>query len=565
MGRGGARYLSYTALVLLSTVVESDAISDLWAVSIWNSPAPSPQDGPPFSAHASRNRELLPYQIVGIVGSYVGSILILGILLLTVGRRLRRRAQEMAARPTEMVKPTSRAFDPSPISPMSNRSWYSPRRLKSKKSTTSSIRSGVSNQLSPGMDSVVSFDDGIVEADRQKRQDEMERLYAAVMAQDERKSQQAEAMSGSIAPGTAPPEYSRQRPPKLITDAPSLRHLQAPYHGQLSPRSPTTPKSPVRAIYPPGSSIPPMPMSPTSPIRVEYPITPMTPTFMAQAQSGELRPNREGRASSFGSSRTVGSTGGSNATSTGGKKLRKSLRHLKISAPLQRDDNSDGARTPLSPRFYTDPGIPPEPPTAGTIRTFDSQYPPTTPGTAKSWRYGEERDTDDEQMDEVRDLPQAHPNRVGAYTYDNAAQAVTNAVSKRPDPTGTTPQNKQPMAASVNNTLPFRQLQQQSSQQQGLGAYPLSPGSWNRGNAISAGPVKTTFLNTQRDRFGGPRTGLATPYSPYMPFTPLTPVTPHLQSRAERKQRQREERAVHGAITEEDQVADEKELWSYGY
>jgi hypothetical protein len=64
---------------------------------------------------------------------------------------------------------------------------------------------------------------------------------------------------------------------------------------------------------------------------------------------------------------------------------------------------------------------------------------------------------------------------------------------------------------------------------------------------------------------GTPRTGLATPYSPYMPFTPLTPVTPRLTSRVERKQRMREERAIRGAIVEEDAVKEEGELWGSGY
>ncbi|KAK5119685.1 hypothetical protein LTR85_007261 [Meristemomyces frigidus] len=568
MGRGGAIYLSYTALVLLSAASTASAISDLWAVSIDEGPAPSPEDGPPFSAHATRNRALLPYQIIGIVGSYVATVFILGTLLLTVGRALRKRAQIMALRPTEMVKPMGRAFDPSPISPLSSsgRSWYSPRKLKSKRSANGSIRSGVSNPVSPAMDSVVSFDVNVVEADRQQRQEEMERLYAAVMAQDDRKSQAATITTSEVQP-IAPPQYSQKRaPPRLVTDAPALRHLQveAP---QWSPHSPSTPKSPIRAIYPPDSPMPPMPSSPTSPLRAEYPTTPLTPQFFNDPthRSHELRPTREARASSFGSTRSFASNSTS-AAAAGGKKIRKSLRRLKISAPIQQgDDNSDGARTPLSPRFYTDPGIPPEPPTA---RTIDSQYQPITPGAAstKSWRYGEEHNTEDEQMDEVRDLPQPHPNRMSAYNYNSPAQAITNAASTRPDPTAV-PTIKVPVA-SGHRPLPLRQLAAQQSQQQSdayAAAHPLSPMTWNKGYPLSAGPVKTTFLDAKKDRLGAPRTGLATPYSPYMPYTPLTPVTPHLTSRAERRQRQKEDRKVHGVITEEDQVADEKDLWSSGY
>ncbi|KAK4543001.1 hypothetical protein LTR36_005999 [Oleoguttula mirabilis] len=597
MGRGGAIYLSYTALVLLSTASGASAVSSLWAVSIDEGPAPSPEDGPPFSAHATRNRALLPYQIVGIAGSYVATVLILGTLLLTVGRSLRKQAQIMASKPTEMVKPMLRAFDPSPISPLSSsgRSWYSPRKLRSKRSANGSVRSGVSNPMSPAMNSVVSFDANVVDGDKQKRQEEMERLYAAVMAQDERKSLGATVTTTEV-PVTALPPYSQKRaPPRLVTDAPALRHLQveAPQH------SPSTPKSPIRAIYPPDSPMPPMPSSPTSPLRAEYPTTPLTPQFFNDPANRprETRPSRETRTSSFGSTRSFASTSTS-AAAAGGKKIRKSLRHLKISAPLQHgDDNSDGARTPLSPRFYTDPGIPPEPPTA---RTLDSQYAPTTPGAAstRSWRYGEEHDADEqEQMDQVRDLPLPHPNRGSGYgyNYNNPARALTTAASTRADPTGTTPQNRQlstdttppalaskppaaAAAAAANTTrpLPLRQLaaQQHSHQHRTAtyaAAHPLSPMTWNQGyplSAGSAGPVKTTFLDVKpkEGRLGVPGTaGLATPYSPYMPYTPLTPVTPHLTSRVERRQRLREERRGQGVITEEDQVADEGEIWSSGY
>ena len=596
MARGkGAVYVSYTALVLLSTASTASALKDLWVVDIDNGPAPSPEDGPPFSAHATRDRALLPYQVAGIVGSYVGTVFILCTLLLTVGRKLRRQAQDMAARPTEMVKPMGRAFDPSPISPLSSsgRSWYSPRKLRSKKSASGSVRSGrsgLSNPRSPGMDSVVSFDANVIEADRLQRQSEMERLYAAVMAQDERKSQTALVTTAEVpatAPSTSPPRYSvRRAPPRLVTDAPALRHLQVD-PAQWSPRSPTTPKSPIRAIYPPDSPLPPMPMSPTGPIRAEYPKTPLSPQFNDQPRSpaSAVRPVHAARTSSYGSSGSLATT--STIAAGVGKKARKTLRNLKISSPAQYggDNNSDGARTPLSPRCHTDPGMPLEPPTA---RTLDSQYAPDTPGAAStnswaqyapntpgaastnSWRYGE---PNEEGMDEVRDLPTAHPNRVAGYAYNNAAQVYTDTLSTLPDPTAIAPQQntRQPppatAASTTNRPLPLRQLALQNSQPLNpTGAFPLSPTHWNAGYPLSAGPVKTTFLDARhKERLGGPRTGLATPYSPYMPFTPLTPVTPHLLGRAERKQRLKEERKVHGVITEEEAVKEEGELWGNGY
>lgn len=541
--------LCYTAIVLLS--LASHTTADLWTVDIDLGPAPLPQDGPPFSAHASRDRSLLPYQIVGIVGSYIASVFIIGVLLLTVGRTRRKKAEARAAeaRSTEMVKPMSRAFDPSPISPVSSRSWYSPRKLKGKKSSASSMRSGggTSNPVSPAGISVISFDAAVVEADRVKRQEEMERLYAAVMAQDDRRSQQKAASPlppPPEIPTGSPPEYSRRKPPRLITNAPNLRHLQP---SQGSPCSPSTPKSPIRAIYPPDAPVPPMPSGPTSPLRAEYP----TNTMYQPHQDGLYMMNRE-RSASDSSQRSA-------------RKFRKSLKNIRISSPII-DDNSDGARTPLSPRYYGNPGIPPDPPTARTNDTTDSQtYPPlSTPGTGTSWRYNDDNthnlQTAAEPISQIRQAPRPNPQR-------NVPRIRT---PKNPYPSSST--TTIATTSSPTNPLPFRQLHYQTPQDQ---------------NAPPPA-TKTTYLET-RPRGGGggggsknlrPNTnlpsasllrtpftaGLATPYSPYMPFTPLTPVTPRLASRAERKQRAREQRGMRAApVQEEDAVKEEEEIWGSGY
>lgn len=424
------------------------------------------------------------------------------------------------------MKPMNRAFDPSPISPVSSRSWYSPRKLKAKKSSASSMRSGgMSNPTSPAGASVISFDAAVVEADRQKRQQEMERLYAAVMAQDDRRSQQ-KITSPPLPPppmdlpSGSPPEYSRKKPPRLITNAPNLRHLQSS-QGQYppSPLSPSTPKSPVRAIYPPNGPMPPMPSGPTSPLRAEYPTHNMAPVY--QPHQDQLYINRD-RSASDGSQRST-------------KKFRKSLKNIKISSPMAIDDNSDGARTPLSPRFYADPGIPPDPPTSRTVDTMNSQaYPATTPGTGRSWRYGDDlpRETEPaDQIDQVRAVPHPNPQR--------NIPRINPPLPASPSP---------PRSTGLTAPLPFRQADHHSQ-----------------------APAKTTFLERKpRNQYlgaslGTPRTGLATPYSPYMPFTPLTPVTPRLASRAERRQRMREERSIRGAVVEEDAVKEEGEIWGNGY
>ena len=541
--------LCYTALVLLS--LASHTTADLWTVDILLGPAPAPEDGPPFSANASRDKALLPYQIVGIVGSYIGSILIIGVLLLTVGRTRRKQALDRAAeaRSTEMVKPMNRAFDPSPISPVSSRSWYSPRKLRAKKSSASSMRSGggISNPVSPAGLSVISFDATVVEADRVKRQEEMERLYAAVMAQDDRRSQQ-KAVSPLPPPleipAGSPPEYSRRKPPRLITNAPNLRHLQP---SQGSPCSPTTPKSPIRAIYPPDAPKPPMPSGPTSPLRAQYP----TNTMYQPHQDAIYMMNRE-RSASDSSQRSA-------------KKFRKSLKNIRISSPII-DDNSDGARTPLSPRDYGNPGMPPSPPTARTIDTTNNQtYPPlATPGTGYSWRYNDDNNANANTSNNPRTSPPTahhHPiSQIRSPPLPNPQRNIPRihipqnhhqrqpSSSSTPKPTTTT--------TKTPNPLPFRQLHPPSNPQE---------------------PYKTTYLETRprgqrpsnnnNNLLGGLRTphtaGLATPYSPYMPFTPLTPVTPRLASRAERRQRTREERGA--PVVEEDAVRGEGEIWGSGY
>nr|POE47020.1 hypothetical protein CFP56_00352 [Quercus suber] len=548
-GRSGFIYLSYAALVLLSAPEPATA-SSIWTVNIDESPAPSPEDGPPFSANASRDPALLPYQIVGIVGSYVATIFVIGTLLLTLGRTMRKRAQNVDSKAVEMVRPYNKTFGASPTSLSSQGNWYSPRKYRSTRSLTST-----SNPASPAGESLVSFDDAVIENDRQRRQDEMERLYAAVMAQDDARSNRGASTNETVVP---PPEYTTGSPPRAQKHFPRLHVPTDAQAGQLEPPSPMTPKSPVRAIYPPDGPMPPMPTSPTSPIRAGayFPESRVPPYFPSQpANPAESQwTNRRQRASSSGS-RSTGSH----------SKLHKTVRSLKISAPIQYPkDNDDEMRTPLSPRSYIDPGIPPEPPTA---RTFDSQYPPTTPGTARSHDYPDEyyEDEDEyENTDQVHEMPQ---------TYSTLTPASPQ------------PQTRYPPArpvASINNTLPFRAMQQAAAlnnqRRSPSNHAPLSPSTgplspsatWNHGYPLSAGPVKTTFLETRARGAPGnmlqtPRTGMATPYSPYMPFTPLTPVTPRLATRAERRQRQREERREMGVVTEEDAVQAEDELWSSGY
>lgn len=504
--------------ILLASFVQAN----IWTVDIENGPAPSPEDGPPLSAHASRNPALLAGQICGIIGAYLATVFILGSLLLTVGRSMRRVAlSAYHSASTEMVKPTIKQFDDSPLSSHSQRSWYSPRRLKKKRSMQGSTRT-VSNPGSPAVQSIASFDPGVIEADRMARQQELEHLYAAALAQEAAKSRTT-ITEDEVVPAGPTSSRSRRQPPRLLTSAPALAHL----HLHDSQVSPVSPRSPIRAIYPPRSPR----FQPTSPI------SPLPPDYGPPTSPKPRMPNSPGAAST----RTRTSSFGSQAD---GKRPRKGLRNLRIQHRHYPSEVSDEeVRTPLTPRYYTDPGIPPSPPPRSEA--------PTTPGTHDG--YGTPVDVRD--FDEIRAMPRPEPQRAGSHQYEvpQVDGSASRQMELRLDTAvlgGRNINNRTPssnISVSTLGTLPFRAM----AHPDGL---PLpSPGLVTR----------TTYLERRRDMLSAPRTGMATPYSPYMPFTPITPVTPHLTSRAERRQRERDQ--GRRAPAAQDQVIDEEEMWGSGY
>lgn len=478
-----------------------------------------------MSAHASRNLALLPGQVCGMLGAYLATAFVLGTLLLTVGRRMRRAALSAhLSISTEMVKPMITQFDNSPTSPRSQSSWYRPRRLKKKRSIPGSTRTA-SNPSSPAVQSIASFDPNVIEADRVTRQNELEQLYAAALAQEAAKSRT------TITENEIPLPYSdsskaKRQPPRLLTSAPALAHLQL----QDSQTSPVSPRSPVRAIYPP-----------TSPrFHASSPISPLRPDYAQPGSPKHRMPTSPGAASA----RTRTSSFGSQ---TEGKRSRKGLRNLRLQHTKYPGEVSDEeVRTPLTPRYYTSPGIPPSPPPKSEAAT--------TPGTHD----GLGTPVDAEEFDRIRAMPRPEPQRAGSYQYE-IPQAGAGAFRQMELRLDTAMTGERRLGAGLNRT-PVSNASQST-----LGALPFRTMAHAGELALpSPGPVtKTTYLERRRDLLSAPRTGLATPYSPYMPFTPVTPVTPHLTSRAERRQREREQ--GRRAPAAQDQVIDEDEMWGSGY
>lgn len=157
-------------------------------------PAPSPEDGPPLSAGALRDKAFLPAEIGGIVGAYAFVVATLLIALFFVGRRL-RKATELAAAQNDVEMlgghMISAAYFPSPISPTSaatafrSAAWPTAEKIQNPYVFPSQYSQNCS-PVSPGTNAGV--DSRIIEADREILNRGLEDLYAHVMEQEEAKA-----------------------------------------------------------------------------------------------------------------------------------------------------------------------------------------------------------------------------------------------------------------------------------------------------------------------------------------------------------------------------------------
>lgn len=498
----------------------------------------------PVAKGAIRDKKYLPAQICGIIGAYIFCVLVIGTALLTYGRKMRRSVTERV----DVVKANGQnGFEMTPVSPSSRwRSPLSPSKLKHafKKSQASiserQQHSVPTSPISPGAMSMSSFDQNFLKNQHEERQKEMERLYAAVMEHDEeRKNKVVRDSDDDIQESPAEEEshyaVHKGRPPMIDTSA----SLRVPSHQHpASPASQGTPRSPVRAIYPPES-----PMNASR--RHNYGGSPPT-TAPASPRGVFSKKDRTG---------SVGSAG---------SKSRRSIRNLRISGPIARypgAERDEEARTPLSPRFYN-PGPPPSPPSATTAPT------PTTPGTGDTlgpFRY--------EHLDRPQPLPRPNPSRSESapdtrsyHTHSPHSSNESNTIDiamrasdypSGPPPTIRThdlpPPPRGPhaghSATSSRSELPLRNMIRESAQLPSTKTTVVE--ARNRGRDLMS-PGRGGGLRT-------PATGVPmTPYSPYMPYTPITPVTPHLVTRKERKKREKEQKklGLRTPLEEGDEVGD---------
>ncbi|EEP81720.1 predicted protein [Uncinocarpus reesii 1704] len=467
---------------------------------IFNGPAPPPDEGPPLSASAVRDLSLLWREIVAIIGAYLFIVFVFLGCLLTVGRRLRRSAQQSnRTLEMEMLKPLAPAANnislqvpqspqntwPSPMSGTESHEWPSPQKSKARSFSLPWSKGQVPISRT---DSVSTVDENVVRADRMRAQEEMERLYAAVMEHDEAKS------NGGTSPAKSPRQT--RSPFEAPPDFRQLRQRQQ----SLQSLSPVSPMSPLSRELP--SPVYPEPQSARMQERhqqLQLQLQPQSPQFSYQ-ETPEWSPTspRSDKPSRLSALSFLSSK---SSKSRGPKKLRReSVRNLPISPPiLSPEAVSPGfsETQPLSPRIYH-PGPPP-------LNPLQQQQK--------------------QQLKVMSRTPQLRNPSVD-----------TNFSGP--------PHLHLRSAGSSTSTLPFRV------------AFDNGP--------MSAPLTKTTLVERRESILGplGPRTGIPrTPYSPYMPFTPITPLTPsRMITREERKQMKKKNGV--SVQTENDLVMSDEEMWS---
>ncbi|KAI9889982.1 MAG: hypothetical protein M1814_004600 [Vezdaea aestivalis] len=313
--------LSLTTLAAVSSLLLSVSASDN-PLNIYYDAAPSPQEGPPFSRHASRDPSLVPIQASAIAGAYFITVLCLATCYMSFGRRLRRAAQSSkTSLEVEMVRPAiPKGIDPSPCSPESKTDmWPSPALAKQ-----TNLQAPNFSYPSPVKASfpASTFNDRVVEADREAQAKDLERLYAAAYDfEDKNQSTISVQVRQTLS-------HTPQR---------SLESFQS-----FGPNA-------GRPVVPPPTylqtAIPPAPQPPTSPA----PSLPSSPSPHKQLKTHSRK------------------TSATSLASVASK--RRGVRGLHISSPIPTPDASHTTFTdipdsePLTPRYPPPPAAPRSRPT----------------------------------------------------------------------------------------------------------------------------------------------------------------------------------------------------------
>lgn len=223
--------ISFSMLIALAALFLRTAAArsvPFWHVGTYKGPVVPRGELQPRSASDQIDRPLLSIQIGGIVGGYVIFVALVLSLLLFVGRRLRRVAQTSNyTLEMQMMRPPAKksiSTDPSPATPVS-KDLPSPGKTSGFSMSWSSLSKAHRSHASTN--SVAAIDESVVTSDRRRAQDEMEKLYAAVMEYDEQRAagvydaKNDESSSPLKSPHDVPPEFRHlryQNPPNTQED-----------------------------------------------------------------------------------------------------------------------------------------------------------------------------------------------------------------------------------------------------------------------------------------------------------------------------------------------------------
>lgn len=564
-----------------------------WDIDIDNYPALAPECVAPISRNADRNRDHLPAQIAAIFASYVFCAIIIGTAILSI--RIKRK-HRLAPKPVELklVINSEKRFEPSIGSPASFVSWMR-NPLRSRKTP----QSGEWTPHSPGVDSISSFDPRVVDHDAKNRQDEMERLYAAVMAHDE-------ARRSQLSQVTPNPNATLPRASVASSTLTDKRLAQVAYDDR-------SPISPIRAIYPPGhdrfARNFAAPMSPTSPIHTTIP---EHPSYLTPG-SGLLSP---------------GILSPTTPISPTAQRIDLPNDMYPASPPpgmrrmrLPNQPFTPGPFSPAGTIILAGPKTPATPATPGMTFPTDHPASPTIPEHYNNLLYPPEKAPSSSSSKESKDskgkriLKSMRINTSGrredfdaedraplSATYQAEQQQTTEppspasaATQESSDSLGTRHSIKKVTTPLSSRRPPNLRIQSPNVSELSLPSGPKHIPEPPK-SAMASGPkkmsfgpkplalrvafpeeemrsptVKTTVLQHKKEHLtrGGlrtartPMTGVPqTPYTPYMPFTPITPITPHLVTRTERKALKKMEGKT--LLDESDLVKeeDEEEDWS---
>jgi hypothetical protein len=522
-------------LSILSLIIQSDRNLVAEALSIPTlrvrsnplginyDPAPPPDKGPPLSAGSLRDPAYLPAQVGAIIGAYILALVVIGVALLTVGRRLRLESKvAKVQREVEMTESPVVQPYPFPVSPRSgntqtNFSWPSPDKAypnpyvfppTSPRSVTT-FRSAVDLQ--------------ILAADKARMDKGLEDIYGHVMAHEEAKMA-----------GKPPPEVPLPQNHFPMQQLPASRTLTKERSKPSTINIDKPQKTSSRASSMLSAVMSPRKLKGLKGRHISSPIaTPMSQNFPRDYASDE------------------------EPLSPISYNPPPPPPIPKDQVPYQHHSRNTSAATSNDPS--------PVSPGASIAERIESSYPPTRlpytqhqpnpsqtsvgsskislglPANPKAQRAG---------------LPPISTSLSRQGTPATGAATTTagaSAISVVPPPSGIS-------TNTSTRTLPFRAFDPPPSL--GVAASLTSP------TATSFAPqVKTTVLersapsNLLSPGMRTPWTAGQVPYSPYMPQTPMTPFSPRLVTREERRMRKKLEART--PVVE--MVRGEEEVWDSGY